>query len=200
VGYDYYKARRAISKIDERIRSVKEASSRFGSAIIIVFSCLLLLAAQWAFFIGKPVMEREKYSLNPEISKSLSAEDPIDLSILTKIRPLQKENYYSTEHMQVEIRKLLSEDEYNRLLSLDHYTAGGDLKMKGFEPIDATTYGLLTFGALIFIATGIYLREITKLKFGVIEMEKSSFDQVSTTTSLEISKGGSDFTNIPRII
>lgn len=191
-GQDYYKARRAISKIDERTRTVRAASSRFGSAIIIAFSILLLLAAQWVFFVGRPVVERGKYVFNTEITRLLNTEDTTDLAILSKLRPILKETYFSKEHMESGIRKVLSEAEYDHLASLPHYTAGGSLRLRGFEPVDATTYGLLTFGALIFIATGIYLREITKLKFGVIEMEKSSFDQVSTTTSLEISQSSTE--------
>jgi hypothetical protein len=191
VGHDYYKARRAISKIDERTRSVREASSRFGAVIIIFFSILLLLAAQWVFFVGRPVMEREKYIFNTEVTKMLNTEDTLDLAILTNLRPILKETYYSKQHMEDEIRKVLSDKEYDYLATLPHFTAGGSVRLRGFDPIDTTTYGLLTFGALIFIATGIYLREITKLKFGVIEMEKGTFDQISTTTSLEISQGSS---------
>ena len=49
-------------------------------------------------------------------------------------------------------------------------------------------YILLTFGSLLFIVVGLYLPYILKLKVGGIELEKSSVDQIRTTTSLGISK------------
>ena len=51
---------------------------------------------------------------------------------------------------------------------------------------------LLTFGSLLFIVVGLYLPHILKLKVGGIELEKSSVDQIRTTTPLGIEKSSVD--------
>ncbi len=49
-------------------------------------------------------------------------------------------------------------------------------------PIDSGYYALLTFGSLIFMVAGLYLSQITKLKLGTIELEKSSAEITSPIT------------------
>ena len=51
------------------------------------------------------------------------------------------------------------------------------------------TYVALTFGALAFIIVSLYLPQILKFKIAGIEIEKGSFDQITSTKSLEIEKG-----------
>src|SRR5207302_6568763 len=57
-----------------------------------------------------------------------------------------------------------------------------------FKPIDATTYATITFSSLIFIVIGLYLANISKLKVGTIELEKTTTDTISNSVSLGISR------------
>jgi hypothetical protein len=51
-------------------------------------------------------------------------------------------------------------------------------------------YGLLTFGALLFIVVGLFLPEILKLRVGSIELEKSAASE-QTSAGLGIQRVGS---------
>jgi tetratricopeptide (TPR) repeat protein len=57
----------------------------------------------------------------------------------------------------------------------------GSLKEPGY-------YALLTFGALIFMVAGLYLPQTLKLKVAGIQLEKSAVEQISTSSTLGISK------------
>ena len=50
------------------------------------------------------------------------------------------------------------------------------------------TYGALSLGALLFVVVGLYLPNVTGLKVGTIQLEKSVVEQVSVSTDLGISK------------
>jgi hypothetical protein len=54
--------------------------------------------------------------------------------------------------------------------------------------LDVGDYSLLTFGALVFMIAGLYLPQMLKLKVGVIELQKSSIDQISTAVPIAIRK------------
>jgi tetratricopeptide (TPR) repeat protein len=60
------------------------------------------------------------------------------------------------------------------------------------EPIGSLNepgyYALLSFGALIFMIAGLYLPQILKLKVAGIQLEKSAVDQITTPSTLGISK------------
>jgi tetratricopeptide (TPR) repeat protein len=49
-------------------------------------------------------------------------------------------------------------------------------------------YALLSFGALIFMVAGLYLPQILKLKVAGIQLEKSAVEQITTSSTLGISK------------
>jgi hypothetical protein len=42
----------------------------------------------------------------------------------------------------------------------------------------------MAFGSLIFIVAGLYLQQISKFKFGTIEIEKSPVNQISSSIGL----------------
>ena len=50
------------------------------------------------------------------------------------------------------------------------------------------TYGALSLGAPLFVVAGLYLPNVTGLKVGTIQLEKSVVEQVSVSTDLGISK------------
>lgn len=53
---------------------------------------------------------------------------------------------------------------------------------------DTGYYALLSFGAIVFMVAGLYLPKVLKLKVGAIELEKGAVEQISTPTSLGISR------------
>ena len=65
------------------------------------------------------------------------------------------------------------------------------LGLTGHEIKDATTYGTITFGALLFMIAGLFLPSLQKLKAPGIELTKTVTDQVSSPSSLGISLAAS---------
>jgi hypothetical protein len=57
-----------------------------------------------------------------------------------------------------------------------------------FKIISQGYYVLLTFGSLLFGVASLYLPQILKLKVGVLVLEKSSVEQITTPSSLGITK------------
>ena len=55
-------------------------------------------------------------------------------------------------------------------------------------PMPVGYYVLLAFGSLIFIVAGLFLPQILKLKFGGLELEKSSADLATSPGALKIRK------------
>jgi hypothetical protein len=56
------------------------------------------------------------------------------------------------------------------------------------ESLETGYYALLSFGALMFMVAGLYLQQLSKLKFGGIELEKTTETATKVTGSLGISK------------
>jgi hypothetical protein len=54
--------------------------------------------------------------------------------------------------------------------------------------IDVAAYSTLSFGALLFVAAGLFLPRVLKLKVGGLELEKSVVEQVTVSTGLGIHK------------
>jgi len=76
------------------------------------------------------------------------------------------------------------------LVQLDFFFHGYGLlsPKKGIE--DPLTYGTLTFGSFLFMIAALYLPDLLKLKVPGIELEKTAANQVSSPSSLGISRPG----------
>jgi hypothetical protein len=55
-------------------------------------------------------------------------------------------------------------------------------------PLSFESYAVITFASLFFMIAGLYLPQIIKLRFGGIELEKSSIDQATAVRSFGISR------------
>jgi len=104
----------------------------------------------------------------------------------TEIAGLTSSRFVMEQEIAAAINALLGKEQIKpeQLNALIQHS--GDLRLKGFEKMGDVSYTLLSFGSLIFIVAGMFLREITKLKFGAVELEKASMDQVAVTPTLNI--------------
>ena len=121
---DFYKAQRAITKIDERLNSTLGIVNEWGAWVILISSLIVFILVQLNFFAAQPIF-----------------------SFIT------------------------------------------------FKTLEPEYYTLITFGCLLFMIAGLYLRQITKLKVGAFELEKSTIDQ-NPTSSLGVDKNS--FNKAPR--
>ncbi|MFZ0390751.1 MAG: tetratricopeptide repeat protein, partial [Calditrichia bacterium] len=184
---NYFKARRAIKKLNDRLFPHQDFTVRWGPRIIFAIALIVFLLAQFAFFVGKPVITQSTYLIDASNIEELPAGLMPD-SLQENLAGLQGRSYGSRQEFRSALMLAVGPRYLNRLDSLAFVGECKQVQLRGFDPIDATFYGLLTFGALIFMVAGLYLQEITRLKFGTIELEKSSVDQITTSSTLGITK------------
>lgn len=178
---NYYKAERAKQRIDDRADRTRAAAT--PEAMIVVFLAVVaFLLGQLAFFVGKPVFGRSYYSVDEIALTAMLVEQEFDTSV---VESLSRTDFFSIEHglerLTLETQGRIDEESLRPL-----FRGSGGLEFKDLEPIGATTYGLLTFGGILFLVAGLYLREVSKLKFGAIEMEKTASGAATVSTSLGI--------------
>jgi len=180
---DYFKSQRAVKKINDRLGDLHEVAKQRGSQIIVAASLIFLVITQFAFYIGRPRFERDNYHIqNNNLTKLETIK--LDSTISKRIIDLKNNSFSDKSSMMKSLN--LDDNNFNLLLNKEIIAGTGDLRLISYTPIDSTSYGLLTFGALIFTIAGLFLNELRKLKFGVIEMEKSSVDRDIGSTNLGI--------------
>jgi tetratricopeptide (TPR) repeat protein len=181
---NYYKAQRAKQRIEQHTASVARAASNQGARVVVILAIMVFLFGQVAFYLGKPVFGRSFYSVDVAALASLLAEHKLDAEFAQRAAETE---YFSVPH-GVEKLQVLTNGMIKGDLLKSALKGNGSMQFKALEPIDATTYGFLTFGGILFVMAGLYLREVSKLKFGAIEMEKTARETVAVSTSLGITK------------
>jgi len=180
---NYHKAHRAIRKLEERLEPPLQLAEKWGPRLVLGAVLFVFLAAQIAFFWGFEV-RRDMLRLSSADIETMKSEG-LPEDVAKKVRELASEQFSDREAMSARLRKVL-----------------GDAGTK-FEPlvlrhalsvpvsdrlVAAGSYLTLTFGTLIFMIAALYLQQISKLKFGAIELEKSSGDLIRSSPSLGIGK------------
>jgi hypothetical protein len=105
--------------------------------------------------------------------------------VASKLRALTAERVGGPAEMTALVRKALGEaaTKFEPLI-LKHASATSAC----VRLLESPSYLTLTFGSLVFMVAALYLQQISKLKFGAIELEKSSGDLIRSSTSLGIGK------------
>ena len=183
---NYYKARRAVDKIDERIAPSDETGGKWGHKIVFCFALIVFILAQFSFFIGKPIFKQSGILVDSEKLKDIMERKGLDDSILLKVKGLINQTFYSPAHFYSEFEERFGDKLTSEIKKHDLLHGSGKIEFKGFKHLEAGYYALLTFAALIFMVAGLFLQQISRLKFGAMELEKSTLDQITTSTSLGI--------------
>ena len=196
-----HKAKRAIKSIKELEDKVQNKGSTLSAWIIFGLAVATFVFAQIGFYFGKPELGFESYTINPaeltifatkkahEFGKGKAAEiDQILEGFHEQITRLSEEAFVSHPEVVDQIKHLLktenlTRDDLARLIKNE-----GKLRINAITQIGETSYALISFGALIFAVSGLYLQQISKLKFGAIEMEKTVTTQSAFSGSLGITK------------
>lgn len=188
---NYYKAQRAIAKIDETLNPSRGTIDKWAPRLIFMFSFIGLLFIQIVYFLGRPEFGFSGYSIDRGKLEKLVIpnDDKLKQSVVKKLNNLAEQNYVfvTTEDFYDRIK-----DEFNpevvTLLRQTPILQNSGPKIKAFHSMETGYYVLSTFGCLLFMIAGLYLNQISKLKVGNLELEKSTIDQISTPTSLGITK------------
>ncbi|MDB6060428.1 MAG: tetratricopeptide [Verrucomicrobiaceae bacterium] len=184
---NYYKAQGALRRIAASQKGAGDRVTQFGGLTVTLIAGLVFIAAQLLFFWGKPIYQANAWKINSSAITELIQQKHYQLDADTLAR-LERQHFLSSDFFERELRHTLPAlgsgdiDTKQLLLPVDgtHFVGG--------QQIGETTYGLFTFGALIFIVAGLSLQQLSKLKFGGIELEKASGPAVTTQIPLNISK------------
>jgi hypothetical protein len=185
---NYQKARRAVKKITERMEEYKRVRSTSGAGLVVALAVFIFILGQVTFFFGKPEIYNSSFTVNQKKLTDLLRQEK--LSITPKeFSPLINKQFFEVDKVVGELTQILKADTLFQKSKADIKTIIDEDEawgLKGFSPIDSALYGVLTFGSVIFLIAGLYIKEFSRLKFGVIELEKKSSQDDTIPTSLGI--------------
>jgi Flp pilus assembly protein TadD len=186
---NFHKAKRALSKIYERLSplSSQNIEQRTGPIFISFLAFLLFGLSLAAFFIGRPELSSPAFVLTDKTSAVLKSLD-LPQQAVQRIDVLVGKEFANREGLLAAVKLLTGEEVYKTyepILLSQPLQAPAELQWK---PVKLHSFALMAFGSLIFMVAGLYLQQISKLKFGSIEIEKSSVEQISSSGALSIRK------------
>ena len=182
---NYYKAQRALSRVKARVRGSAAKAVRLGEAAIAVGAFLLFVAANIAFWWGKPTVTRTTHLTGLSMQALRASKLPAELT--TKINPLVGSEPVSIKKYTDALRAILGDSAMSRYGETIMNSSIPGPAIVSREPIDAGPYALLAFGSLVFMVIGLYLQQLSKLSFGGISLEKTSEIAPRETASFGVS-------------
>ena len=192
---NYHKAVRAIEKIADRLEPSREQSGleRRGPFVVALLAVVVFFASHFALFVGVPQMKKVGFSIdNVSLLELMMKLDTVTKkqrdNLLNNLKNLVGLEFATRENLVGAISKTVDKESMTKLRPLMERLKVLERTEQRFEPIKIGSYAILTFGSLIFLVAGLYLRQISKLKFGGIELEKSSMERISITGPIGVTK------------
>lgn len=186
---NFHKATRALSKVMERLNPVagRNIEQRTGPVLISFLAFVLFVVSLFAFFRGRPEIASPGFALSEQTLSVLEAAN-LPLEAVQALDGLIGREFSTQDGLLAAVRLIVGEDvfkSYEQVLLAQPLQAPPELQWK---PIEIGYFTLMAFGSLIFMVAGLYLQQISKFKFGSIEIEKSSVSQISSSGALGIRK------------
>jgi len=182
----YNKAQSSINKIIKALNQYSFFNSKAGSVAIIIASLLILSLIQVAFFYGKP---REVYGVTIPQKElfSLLHTEGLD-SLKQQFINLSGRSFSSVEKMLEAFKAKTDKLKIEKAIDPQGIMLISDKKFIRWDPIGEVTYVSMTLGLLVFTIAGFFMRQLSKLKVGGVELEKTSSDQLSISQSVGVRK------------
>ena len=183
---EFYKAQTAIKKIKKQFSVTASVRRKIAPSMVFLLSLLICLAAQFFFWLGRPT-RKDRFLVNSANLSGFISQNQLDF-FTGGLHQVATKKFNSLKDLQDDVKKTISGSDsvMQKLANLPTI----QVSEVEFEPIDSTIYISLTFGTLIFMVVGLYLGNISKLKVGAIELEKTTSDTISTSSSLGIPDAG----------
>jgi tetratricopeptide (TPR) repeat protein len=182
---NFHKAQRAKQKIGERTQP-SERSARWGAWIIVFGAFVTFVVANVAFLVGKPGLVMTFQVTTNSLQEAKAARLPDE--VIAKLAPLAQRGPVSRAAFDSDLRSALGDDLAKKFGDTIRERAAAGPTLRWQESLEAGYYALLSFGALMFVVAGLYLQQLSKLKFGGIELEKTSETTTKVTGPLGITK------------
>jgi hypothetical protein len=180
---DFYKAQTAIKKIEKQFSRDAKAGRRTAPVLIFLLSFLICLTMQFFFWLGRP-SRKDAFVVNNSSLMAFLSQHKLD-NFANNAKQLALLEFNNVKDLQASLQHTLPlPDSLSNKLGTEIIERKSRLD---FQPIDSAPYALITFGSLIFMVIGLFLRDISKLKVGSIELEKTTSDTISTSPNLGIS-------------
>ena len=181
---NFHKAQRAKLKISERMQPT-DRPARWGASIIVIGALVTLVVANVGFVFGKPGLARTFHVAQPSVQMLKAAKAPDD--VVAKVEALTRREGVPKAAFDAEVKAALGDDLAKKYGETLRQQASSELTGSLQESLEPGYYALLSFGALIFIVAGLYLQQLSKLKFGGFELEKTSETETKVIGSMGIS-------------
>ncbi len=186
---NFHKAKRALSKVLERLNpvSTRNIEQRTGPILISFLAFVLFVVSLFAFFKGRPEFASPGFALTDQTLQVLETAN-LPPEAVQGLNALVGREFSTQEGLLAAVKLITGEEvfqEYEQVLLVQPLEAPVELQWK---PIEIGYFTLMAFGSLIFMVAGLYLQQISKFKFGSIEIEKSSVSQISSSGALGIRK------------
>jgi tetratricopeptide (TPR) repeat protein len=183
---NYYKARRALKKISERLSplSIQKIEQRGAPMLVSALALLIFIINLFVFAKGVPTQSPSTFSLTKDALDVLKAANAPEED-LVKLSNLVGKEFTTQDGLLAAVQLSIGDENFSKykdLLSSQRleFSTGKIV----WKPIEVGYFTLMAFGSLIFIVAGLYLQQISKFKFGTIEIEKSPVNQISSSIGL----------------
>jgi superkiller protein 3 len=181
---DFYKAQTAIKKINKQFSLTVSVRRKIAPSMVFLISLLICLAAQFFFWIGRPI-SKDRFGVNRASLSGFISQNKLDF-FTGGLDQIANKKFNSIKELQEDVRKTISGND--SIMQKLEQLPTVPISEVDYEPIDSTIYISLTFGTLIFMVIGLYLGNISKLKVGAIELEKTTSDTISTSPNFGINR------------
>lgn len=180
----FYKAQTAIKKINKQFSLTASVRRKIAPSMVFLISLLICLSAQFFFWLGRPV-NKDRFLVNNADLSGFISQNKLDF-FSGGLAQVATKKFNSLKELQDDVKNTISGND--TVMQKLYQLPTAQISEVDFEPIDSTIYISLTFGTLIFMVVGLYLGNISKLKVGAIELEKTTADTIATSPNLGISK------------
>ncbi|OOP56639.1 MAG: hypothetical protein AYP45_08000 [Candidatus Brocadia carolinensis] len=187
----HQKAKRAIEKIEKKydVFSSRGIVERISPCVVIVISFMIFVMSQVSFYFGKPTLSRNCVVVTEEPVVQSQPRIKFSKDVQRVLNAMVGQVFTAPDEFFNTLKPMIGEQKLNKLKPLLIRYVQLSRKLRWVQFIDVGYYVLLTFGALIFMIAGFYLPNLSKMKFGTIELEKGPSSQITPSGGIELEKG-----------
>ncbi|QJW89088.1 tetratricopeptide repeat protein [Spirosoma taeanense] len=191
-AHNGFEARQAVNQLNQyrkQTSPVREISTRgLKGTLVVMMAAFILIATQIVFFFRETSFVRAITQPNVACYIQPSRIQPLlklDSAGDVKLTRFARLSFNHPDSLIARWEQLMGENVRIERAWIENADQKPErLLTEGF-------YGLITFASLLFIIAGLVLPELTKLKVGSIELEKTRLETITTTPSLNVSSGAS---------
>lgn len=184
-----YKADNAYKKV-ERVLDEKGLKNTTNSWLVFWLAIFIFICSVFLYVIGKPDFHKKYFVIDREELGLLLSQSKSD-SINNNVYALARQKFQTENTLSNQIIKMIPPGTgIDEKMIKNLVRTESEFGFNGFVPVNEWAFGSMLFGSLVFIVVGLYLRDLTKLKLGSIELEKTVVQSSNDSANLASKDGG----------